>query len=282
MVDILHDSHDPFKEYEAEYPGVQKRIVNPPKQMEVEVSLQNDVADYNHSRTFRIRKVMSFDLVVNSTPTLSLTTPGGQTLQNDAGKSLLNVEGYVQDADNNDVTVSVEVPNVLYKKIIVPKAHNTKAFSIPIDVLEDAIPPGDYTVIVKAVDPSNASASASMSFKVRQRLKRSAFVLINSQIQNSTSYSDYEEMPNTRSVLNTSIIPIILTTVWACLQIPEPGGIRRMIPFHSPVTMSLPISPRIRQRRIIDSVNTVCGAVTTLRSFPSRYTASRLPYSLLN
>ncbi|MEK5023749.1 hypothetical protein [Paenibacillus sp. FSL M7-1046] len=192
MVDILHDSHETFKEYEAEYPGVQKRIVNPPTQMEVTVILQNYVADYNHSRTFRISKIMNFDLVVNSTPTLSLTTPSGQTLQNDAGKSLLNVEGYVQDADNNDVTISVEIPNVLYKKIIVPKAHNTKAFSIPIDVLEDAIPPGDYTVIVKAVDPSNASASASMSFKVRQRLKRSAFVLINSQIQNSTSYSDYE------------------------------------------------------------------------------------------
>lgn len=282
MVDILHDSHDTFKEYEAEYPGVQKRIVNPPKQMEVTVILQNDVVDYNHSTTFKIDKIMNFDLVENSTPTLSLTTPSGQTLQNDAGKSLLNVEGYVQDADNNDVTISVEIPNVLYKKIIVPKAHNTKAFSIPIDVLEDAIPPGDYTVIVKAVDPSNASASASMSFKVRQRLKRSAFVLINSQIQNSTSYSDYEEMPNTRSALSTSIIPIILTTVWDCLLIPEPGGIRRMIPFHTLVTMSLPISPRIHQQQITDSVNTGCGAVTILRSFPSRYTASRLPYSLLN
>ncbi|WP_150265742.1 hypothetical protein [Paenibacillus tepidiphilus] len=111
---------------------------------------------------------------------------------NDTGMSSLNIAGYVQDADNNDITLSAEIANVLYKKITVPSAGSTKAFSIPIDMLADAIPPGDYTLLVKAVDPSNASASASMSFRVRQRLKRNMFVLINSPITSNTTYTDYE------------------------------------------------------------------------------------------
>lgn len=138
---------------------------------------------------------LEFNLIKNTAPTLTLTTPSGQTIQNDTGMSTLNLEGYVQDADNNDITVSAEIPNVLYKKITVPQTGSTKAFSIPIDVLSDVIPPGDYTLYIKAVDPSNASASASMTFKVRQRLKRNMFVLINSPIINSTIYTDYEGDP---------------------------------------------------------------------------------------
>ncbi|MNB83271.1 bacterial transduction protein [compost metagenome] len=141
------------------------------------------------------RTEFDIPLKKNTAPTLSITTPSGQTLLNDAGLSSLNIEGYVQDADNNDVTLTAEVPNVLYKKITVPQAGSTKRFLIPIDSITDAIPPGDYTLTVKAVDPSNASASASMTFKVRQRLKRSMFVLINTPITNSTSYTDYEGDP---------------------------------------------------------------------------------------
>ena len=143
-------------------------------------------------QSFNWSDTLEFNLYKNSAPTLSLTTPSGQTLQNETGMNTLNVEGYVQDADNNDLTLSAEIPNVLYKKIVVTQTGTTKGFSIPIDVLSDALPPGDYTLKVIAVDPSNASASASLTLKVRQRLKRNMFVLINSPIMNSTKYTDYE------------------------------------------------------------------------------------------
>lgn len=146
------------------------------------------------SENFSILKEMEYDLIPNNPPTLSLSTPDGQTLFNDEGRNTLNIEGFVQDPDNNDVTVSAEIPNVFYKKTTIAQAFSNNYFSIGLDTIQDSIPPGDYTIYVKAVDPMNAASStATLTLRVRQRLKRNVFLLINTPVSDfRTTYSDIE------------------------------------------------------------------------------------------
>ncbi|MHA6531153.1 glycoside hydrolase family 78 protein [Paenibacillus sp. BAC0078] len=132
----------------------------------------------------------------NGPPTISLNSPNDQVLQNEPGRNTMNIEGYVHDPDNDDLIVSAEIPNVFYKKTVVKQTKSYQPFSIPIDVIADSIPPGDYTINVKVADPSDMSASTSMTVKVRIRLKRNAFVLVNTPVENSgTTYKDYESDP---------------------------------------------------------------------------------------
>ncbi|KTD85366.1 hypothetical protein [Paenibacillus etheri] len=134
-----------------------------------------------------------FPLIPNSPPTISLNTPNNQVLQNEPGRNTLNIEGYVHDPDNDDLIVSAEISNVFYRKTVVSQTKGYQYFSIPVDAVADSIPPGDYTMTVKVADPSNMSESVNMTFKVTNRLKRNAFVLVNSSIENSgTTYEDYE------------------------------------------------------------------------------------------
>ncbi|WP_342564689.1 hypothetical protein NST84_05880 [Paenibacillus sp. FSL R7-0345] len=198
-LNIVEGAIDQYEQAKADPWAYQYSLKGPATKIRFAVQLSDSHQEHystgGGSNMAYIQKEFILDLKINTPPTLSLTTPSGQTLLNDAGLSALNIEGYVQDADNNDVTVSIEVPDVLYKKTTVLQAGSNKRFSIPIDSITDAIAPGDYTLTVKAVDPSNTSASASMTFKVRQRLKRSMFVLINTPITNSTTYTDYEGDP---------------------------------------------------------------------------------------
>lgn len=57
-----------------------------------------------------------YTLIPNHPPTLTVTTPNNQLLINDNGLSGMTIEGYVNDPDNEDVTVTAEIPNIFYKK----------------------------------------------------------------------------------------------------------------------------------------------------------------------
>jgi hypothetical protein len=131
-------------------------------------------------------------LVINSAPTLTVTTPSEQQLLNEPGFSGMNIEGYVRDVDNNDLVVSAEIPNVFYKQVSVPQALNNKWFSIPIDVLADGIPPGRHNIIIKVVDPYNYKDEKSLVVNVSYRLRNKSFILINTPVDISTTYKDYE------------------------------------------------------------------------------------------
>ncbi|AWV32182.1 hypothetical protein [Paenibacillus odorifer] len=131
-------------------------------------------------------------LVINSAPTLTVTTPSEQQLLNEPGFSGMNLEGYVRDVDNNDLVVSAEIPNVFYKQVNVQQALNNKWFSIPIDVLADGIPPGRHNIIIKVVDPYNYKDEKSLVVNVSYRLRNKSYILINTPIDVSTIYEDYE------------------------------------------------------------------------------------------
>lgn len=134
-------------------------------------------------------------LIINSAPSLTVTTPSEQQLINEPGFSGMNIEGYVRDVDNNDVVVSAEIPNVFYKKVTIPQALYNKPFSIPIDVLADGIPPGRHTITVKVVDPYNFKDERTLYVNVSYRLRNKSFILINTPVDITTSYTDYEGDP---------------------------------------------------------------------------------------
>ncbi|MFF2908752.1 hypothetical protein [Paenibacillus sp. NPDC057934] len=136
-----------------------------------------------------------FSLNTNKKPNISLLTPNGITLMNEPGFNILNVEGNVQDPDNDTLEVIAEIPNVFYKRITVPNTGAAKHFTIPIDVIQENIPPGNYNVHVKAVDPFNLKAEAVMNFSVINRLRNNTFLLVNSSIDVSTVFTDYEGDP---------------------------------------------------------------------------------------
>ncbi|NGM82633.1 hypothetical protein G5B47_09400 [Paenibacillus sp. 7124] len=133
-----------------------------------------------------------FTLTNNKAPSLTLTSASGQTIMNETGFSNYNLEGYVQDPDNDTLNVIAEIPNVFYKKISLSSTASPKTFSIPIDAITDGLSPGTYTINVKAVDPLNKKAEASSSITVTKRLKNKAFFLINEPVSISGTYSDYE------------------------------------------------------------------------------------------
>ncbi|AIQ62892.1 hypothetical protein PSTEL_07010 [Paenibacillus stellifer] len=137
----------------------------------------------------------SFPLTTNKDPSLTLTSAPGLNIMNETGFSTYNLEGYVQDVDNDTLDVIAEIPNVFYKKISLSSTASPKNFIIPIDAITDSLSPGNYTINVKAVDPFNMKAEASSSITVTKRLKNKAFLLVNEPVSISGSYSDYENDP---------------------------------------------------------------------------------------
>ncbi|NUU60021.1 hypothetical protein [Paenibacillus agri] len=134
-------------------------------------------------------------LIPNHPPTLSVGTPNGITLVNAPNLSGINIEGYVSDPDNDDVTVTAEIPNVFYKKTVVPQAKTSKPFYIPIDAIQDGIPPGTYTVLITASDPSGLKQTANLTINVKQQLRNKSFILIDTTIETRTKFFDSEGDP---------------------------------------------------------------------------------------
>ncbi|KWX73316.1 hypothetical protein AMQ84_22665 [Paenibacillus riograndensis] len=132
------------------------------------------------------------ELIPNHPPSLSVGTPNGITLVNAPNLSGVNIEGYVSDPDNEDVTVTAEIPNVFYKKTVVPQAKFSKNFSIPIDAVQDSLPPGAYTMNITASDPSGMTAKASLTINVKQQMRNKSFVLVNTPVETKTKFFDSE------------------------------------------------------------------------------------------
>ncbi|MBW4083454.1 hypothetical protein [Paenibacillus sp. S150] len=134
-------------------------------------------------------------LIQNSAPTLSLISPNNATIQNEEGYNILNVEGYAQDPDNDDLNIVVEVPNVYYRKEKVSNTLTPHYFSIPIDAIADSLSPGTYPVKVSVVDPYNKKAEGSLTFNVVVRLKNKSFVLVDDPVHLDNTYTDFENDP---------------------------------------------------------------------------------------
>ncbi|WP_187355131.1 hypothetical protein ['Paenibacillus yunnanensis' Narsing Rao et al. 2020] len=134
-------------------------------------------------------------LEVNSPPSLSLTTQKGATLYNVEGQNLLDVTGYAQDPDNEELVVIVEVPNMYYRKVKVYNTYTAQYFSVPIDAISDSIPPGSYSGIVTVIDKRGYKAVGQFTFSVKNKLLNKNYYLINSPVEIGTSYRDYEGDP---------------------------------------------------------------------------------------
>ncbi|WP_410513895.1 hypothetical protein PaeBR_05595 [Paenibacillus sp. BR2-3] len=167
-----------------------------PKFLEFVVDWGSAVVDSDVVASHNVKESYKFPLIVNKPPQVSLISQDNMILINEPGLSTMNVEGFAQDPDNDDLEVIIEVPNVFYRKIKVTGTISPKYFSVPIDVISDSIPPGSYQVKVKVVDPYKYKAEAPpLNFTVQNRLKRNAFVLINTPITSPTVYTDPESDP---------------------------------------------------------------------------------------
>ncbi|KGE19021.1 hypothetical protein [Paenibacillus wynnii] len=175
---------------------IQEYDIEEPKFLVFENTWGSYVTKNDSNATTLVKEFYRFPLIVNSPPQVSVISQNNMTLINEPGLSTMDVEGYAQDPDNDDLEVIVEVPNVFYRKIKVTGTKSPKYFSVPIDVISDSIPPGSYQVKVKVVDPYKYRAEAPpLNFTVQNRLKRNAFVLINSPIISPTVYTDSEGDP---------------------------------------------------------------------------------------
>lgn len=157
--------------------------------------ISSNYYDFNMYHHYSIKDVQTIPLSTNKKPNLTITSQPGQTFMNENGFSTFNLTGNVQDPDNDTVDVIAEIPNVFYKKISISGTAASKGFSMPIDVLQENIPPGNYTVNVTVVDPLHLKAEATTNFNVTNRLKNKSFVLINTPVDIANSYSDYENDP---------------------------------------------------------------------------------------
>ncbi|WP_313637533.1 hypothetical protein [Paenibacillus sp.] len=131
-------------------------------------------------------------LIPNHPPSISVGTPNGITLVNASGLSGINIEGYVSDPDNEDVTVTAEIPNVFYKKTTVYQAQSSKPFYIPIDAIDDALSPGSYNMTITASDPSGMKQSKNLTINVKQQMRNKSFILINTPVETRTKFFDSE------------------------------------------------------------------------------------------
>ncbi|WP_143191836.1 hypothetical protein [Paenibacillus sp. P46E] len=134
-------------------------------------------------------------MIKNSAPIISITTQNNAVIYNESGSSTLNVQGYVQDADNDTVSVIVEVPNIFYRKINVANTLSPQYFSVPIDAVGDSLSPGTYTATVTVVDKYNFKDSRQVSFIVKNKLKNKFYYLVGTPFEINYSYEDYESDP---------------------------------------------------------------------------------------
>lgn len=181
-------------------------------------------------------------LIPNYAPSLSVGTANGITLVNAPGLSGINIEGYVSDPDNEDVTVTAEIPGVFYKKTVVPQAKLSKPFNIPLDVLQDSIPPGTYTVNITASDPSGMTAKAALTINVKQQMRNKSFVLVNTPVETRTKFFDSEWDPKREERYRFDHDPYFLIIRWGSFGILDYGEVHPI----RPSRIAVPTWPRSR------------------------------------
>ncbi|WP_157643562.1 hypothetical protein [Paenibacillus camerounensis] len=169
-------------------------LMSDPKVIRTNFKFQ-DVLYNGPSNYYPLIDKVEAKLEVNSPPTLNLTTQNGATLFNVEGQNILNVTGYAQDPDNEELDVIVEVPNMYYRRIKIYNSYTAQQFTVPIDAINDSIPPGSYTGTVTVVDRRNYKASGQFTFNVKNKLQNKNYYLINSPVEISPSYIDYEADP---------------------------------------------------------------------------------------
>ncbi|OBZ15941.1 hypothetical protein A8L34_28250 [Bacillus sp. FJAT-27264] len=136
-----------------------------------------------------------YPLIPNHPPNLSVTSPNNQLLINATGLSGTTIEGFVNDPDGEDVTVTAEIPNLFYKNTVIPQALLAKPFSIPIDAIDDSLPPGNYTMNITASDPSGMKKTANLTINVKQQMRNKSFILVDTPVEVRTKFFDSEGDP---------------------------------------------------------------------------------------
>lgn len=110
------------------------------------------------------------------------------------GYSSINFSGYVEDQDNDTVTVSIKV-NGISKSQTINDTLTSKAFSIDFDVLNDALKNGNNTVQVFADDGTGAVLVKTFNIQVKDIVEDGKYVLVDELLFYLTQFQDEEGDP---------------------------------------------------------------------------------------
>jgi hypothetical protein len=135
----------------------------------------------------------SYPLVVSSeAPTIDLTTLDNQILSNEQGLNKYKVQGYVQDGNNDTLTVTAEIAGVTLATTVI-NTKISKPFEINYDVITDRIPNGIHTVKVTVDDGTGRSATKYLTVTVKSRASNNLYIVIDDIIYYDTLYDDPED-----------------------------------------------------------------------------------------
>jgi hypothetical protein len=134
--------------------------------------------------------------IKNQPPVLTLTSTDISLLSADAGFSSFSANGFISDPNNGDTEIVTATVAGITKSTTLLNTSVAKPFSIPFDVITDALPNGTYPVTVTVDDQNGGTDTKSFNITIKARAKNNLYILVNDQIYfPPISYSDNESDP---------------------------------------------------------------------------------------
>ena len=136
-------------------------------------------------------------LTVNQVPILTVSNANGDLYSTDSAFSTLNVNGFAQDLEGDNLTITANILGTgVSKSIVLTNPLVTQPFQIQFDVNNDNIPTGIHTVYVTASDDFGGTISRSFTIVIKVRVSNNSYIFVNDLFYlNPTTYSDVESDP---------------------------------------------------------------------------------------
>lgn len=127
----------------------------------------------------------------NSSPNLNLLTPNNHVLSDVQGHNIYEIEGFIQDPDNDNVTITATIDGKS-KSVQVNNTATSKLFKIKFDVIADKLSKGKHTVTVTANDGKGGISSKNLTVTIITFAENNKYVLIDELLMYLTKYNDPE------------------------------------------------------------------------------------------
>lgn len=134
-------------------------------------------------------KIYRWDL--NKKPSITLTSPLTQSVAAVTGLNTFKIEGFVQDVDNDTLTVSADIKGVTRTTTLINTSVD-KSFSFNFDAIADSLPIGTHVVTVTAKDDFGGTSTKTLSITVKARAQNNLVITLADTVYYDTLFSDPE------------------------------------------------------------------------------------------
>lgn len=143
---------------------------------------------YNYTYAYTV--TMTYETNIKPKVTLN---PGieNKVISDYPGYSNIDFAGFVEDQDNDTVTIDVDV-NGISKSVKISDTKTSKPFSVPFDVVADGLKNGINTVSIYANDGTGRFLVKTFTLKVTKLVEDGKYVLVDELLYYLTKYSDPE------------------------------------------------------------------------------------------